>query len=45
MAVIRWNPASDLINLHSEMDRLFGNGASQMREQATAGAGSSQQAG
>jgi HSP20 family protein len=24
MAVIRWNPGSELINLHSEMDRLFG---------------------
>lgn len=23
MAVIRWNPGSDLMNLHSEMDRLF----------------------
>jgi HSP20 family protein len=23
-ALIRWNPASDLVNLHSEMDRLFG---------------------
>ena len=25
MAVIRWNPASDLLNLHSELDRLFGD--------------------
>jgi HSP20 family protein len=25
MAIIRWNPASDLINLHSELDRLFGD--------------------
>jgi HSP20 family protein len=24
MAVIRWNPTSDLMNLHSEMDRIFG---------------------
>lgn len=23
MAVIRWNPTSDLMNLHSEMDRIF----------------------
>jgi HSP20 family protein len=23
MTLIRWNPASDLVNLHSEMDRLF----------------------
>lgn len=23
MAVIRWNPTSELMNLHSEMDRLF----------------------
>ncbi len=23
MALIRWNPASELMNLHSEMDRLF----------------------
>ena len=23
MALIRWNPASELVNLHSEMDRLF----------------------
>ncbi|MDB5112936.1 MAG: heat shock protein Hsp20 family [Chloroflexi bacterium] len=23
MAVIRWNPGSELMNLHSEMDRLF----------------------
>jgi HSP20 family protein len=23
MAMIRWNPSSDLVNLHSEMDRLF----------------------
>jgi HSP20 family protein len=25
MAIIRWNPASDLVNLHSELDRLFGD--------------------
>jgi HSP20 family protein len=25
VAIIRWNPASDLINLHSELDRLFGD--------------------
>jgi HSP20 family protein len=24
MAVIRWNPTSDLMSLHSEMDRIFG---------------------
>jgi HSP20 family protein len=23
MAIIRWNPASDLVNLHSELDRIF----------------------
>jgi HSP20 family protein len=23
MALIRWNPASELMNLHSEMDRIF----------------------
>jgi HSP20 family protein len=23
MALIRWNPTSDLMNLHSEMDRIF----------------------
>lgn len=23
MALIRWNPASELLNLHAEMDRLF----------------------
>lgn len=23
MALIRWNPSSDLMNLHSEMDRIF----------------------
>jgi HSP20 family protein len=23
MAVIRWNPSSELMNLHSEMDRIF----------------------
>lgn len=23
MAMIRWNPASELMNLHSEMDRIF----------------------
>jgi HSP20 family protein len=25
MAIVRWNPASDLINLHSELDRIFDN--------------------
>jgi HSP20 family protein len=25
MAIIRWNPASDLINLHGELDRIFGD--------------------
>lgn len=25
MAVIRWNPASDLLNVHSELDRIFGD--------------------
>jgi HSP20 family protein len=24
MALIRWNPTSELMNLHSEMDRVFG---------------------
>jgi hypothetical protein len=23
MALIRWNPGTELMNLHSEMDRLF----------------------
>jgi len=25
MAIVRWNPTSDLFNLHSELDRLFGD--------------------
>jgi HSP20 family protein len=38
MALIRWSPTSDLMNLHSEMDRLFGD-LTQNVWQPTRGAG------
>ncbi len=41
MAIVRWNPASDLINLHTEMDRLFSDLAEQglLPTRAQAGGG------
>jgi HSP20 family protein len=39
MALIRWNPSSDLMNIHSEMDRLFGDLTEGMRAQGNGGRG------
>jgi HSP20 family protein len=39
MALIRWNPGSDLMNIHSEMDRLFGDLTEGMRAQGNGGRG------
>ena len=45
MALIRWNPGTELMNLHSEMDRLFEELAGDMgRARWTKGNGGTAQA-